>query len=216
MPMRRGEGLEWSFLRMLRGALPVYVHIGQITKIRKSADFGFLIDGIIRPDGRPFQARLQWAGTGNKIGDFWPVKVDEEILVLVPEGNPNHSIAIAGLTSRPALPPSDFDNTGPVLVHPKGKEFRTTEGAAIEAVLKAVPFQGDINENSKALQSFMSAVFIAFGVHSAAGPPTPISNGAFLSSIGTAAASYLADPDVSTFLIRTAAGFYSAKAVKSD
>lgn len=87
-----------------------WVALGQVVKVSTHADFGYLFDIELRPSGRECQARLAAMGAGDAAGMLWPVRVDDEVLVLFPDADPNQAVILPGLASSPAAVPSDWSN----------------------------------------------------------------------------------------------------------
>lgn len=130
--MKGGADVARSLREIL--ATPSAILIGTIDSI-EALNGGYLATGTVQPDGIPFQARLMWAATGAAQGDFYPVAVGDEVLVLLPGGDPLRAVAIPGLTSSEATLPADFTNDKPRLVHPDGKTFQTAENATVSPVV---------------------------------------------------------------------------------
>jgi hypothetical protein len=141
-----------------------WVEIGTVDSVEEHGAWSYLLNVTLQPGGQPVQARPVYAGTGAARGDLWPVEDGDEVLVLCPGGNLNAAVALVGLTSSAAAVPSDWDNAQPQLCHPKGKHFRTAEGAPTEPVLLAKTFQNDAATWEAALYTFMSAVSSATSV----------------------------------------------------
>ncbi len=124
-------------LRRLQASTP-YVLTGTISGIEEHADFGYLLTVDLRPgDGRTVQARLCALGSGDGSGIFWPVVVGDEVLVLLPDGDPNRAVAIPGLPSSAAAPPSSWGNDHVEVVHANGMKVRRTAAAPVSEVVLA-------------------------------------------------------------------------------
>ena len=82
----------------------------QVTAIESHPDFGYLLTCRTRPGDQEVQARLQFPGARGGLGIFWPVAVDDEVLVVFPDGEINRAIAIPGVSSSQAKPPDDWGN----------------------------------------------------------------------------------------------------------
>ncbi len=148
---------------------------GQITAVDADGSGGFLATVTIQPSGWQVQARVVWSGARASGGAFFPVAVDDEVLVLLPDGDPNRAVCIPGLTSTAAKVPSSFDNSRPIFVHPSGASFATSESASTRHVVT----EDLLSDLSNSLTE-IAAGLAAFGI------PTP--NTATL--IGKLAASY--------------------------
>jgi phage baseplate assembly protein gpV len=132
--MAGGRGAQRA-LRELADDGRTTLEIGTITEIATHAAWGYLLTLEIEPDGREVQARPIYAGAGASTGSFWPVAEGDEALVLCPGGDVNRAMAICGLTSSQATPPSDWDNDQPQETHANGRHFRTAEAAAVQKVV---------------------------------------------------------------------------------
>lgn len=121
-------------LREMLGT-PAAVGIGLVTKLTADPAVGWWAELEMQPSGAAGLARLVWAGTTAQGGDFWPVAVGDEVLVLHPDGDPNGAVAIAGLLSSATALPSSFTNAAPGLVHPSGKSFRIAAANPVSAVV---------------------------------------------------------------------------------
>jgi phage baseplate assembly protein gpV len=112
-----------------------WVHVGTVDSVEEHAAFGFLVNCTIRPDGRECQARLLNPGGGARRGSFAPVEEGDEVLLLLPEGDPNKAVAIGGLSSRANPIPSGADNGHLEIVEPGGVKVRTSEAATVQKVV---------------------------------------------------------------------------------
>lgn len=126
-------GVRRGLAEMLPGA--VFAAIGIVDVLTQDAAVGWWAEVSIQPSGAVVLARIQWAGTSATGGDFWPVVVGDEVLVVYPDGDPNRAIAIAGLGSSMAPIPSSFTNSAPGLVHPSGKSFRVAAANPVGALV---------------------------------------------------------------------------------
>jgi phage baseplate assembly protein V len=175
-----------------------YIEIGTITETEAHEAWGYLYTGTLQPSGQEFQGRPLHVGTADAGGEFWPIAVGDEVLVLCPGGEINRAVVVGGLTSSAAAVPSDWDNAQPQLTHPSGKVFRTAEGADVETVLLSETFQGDAATWESALYTFMSAAASA-------------------TSVGDLVAAALAwGLSCGSYKDNLAAGSYSAAALKSE
>ena len=118
----------------MRGGSP-RVGSGLVPAVTADASVGWLVEGTMQPSGAVFVSRLLFAGTGMGTGEFWPVVVGDEVLVLLPDGDPNRAVAIAGLVSLAATPPTSFANDAPRMVHPSGKAFALSQAGVVQAVV---------------------------------------------------------------------------------
>ena len=125
--------------RLVSGAIPVTVELGTVESVEESEAFGRLLNVTVRPSGRTLQARPVVYGAGENRGAWWPIAADDEVLVLLPQGDNNRAVALLGLPSKAAPPPDGWDNTRPVIAHPDGMDVRGGDSSLVmedgEAVL---------------------------------------------------------------------------------
>lgn len=115
--------------------VPVFVGVGQVTAVEAHPQWGYLVTLAMRPGGDEVQARMATPGAGSARGDYWPVTVDDEVVVLMPEGDPNRAVIMGFLPSSAAAPPTNWGNSAPLLVHPSGKTFLTSQAATAQSVV---------------------------------------------------------------------------------
>jgi len=142
-------------LRSLVGEGPAYVQVAQVTGISTHASWGYLLDLVVRPGGQELQARLLGFGEAA----WTPVSVDDEVLVLLPDGDPNRAVALPGLPSAAAPVPSSFGNDHLDLVHSGGLEARTTAAATVQAVV-VESLLGDLQTALTEIQGALAALGI--------------------------------------------------------
>lgn len=107
-----------------------WVDLGIVSAVEADADRGYLLTVDLQPSGREVQARL----IGRRL--LLSASVGDEVLVLMPGGDPNRAVAIpAELVSSAAALPSSWTNGGPQIVDSAGLEVR---GAAADTVQKVV------------------------------------------------------------------------------
>lgn len=129
------NGLEAS-LRDLVGNGRSWAHLGQVTAVEDSADYGFLLDVTLQPSGVEVQCRPVWSMGGEQgEGIYTPIAVDDEVLVIVPDGDLNRALAWPGPPSGPNRPPVGWLNDLISLVHSGGMEVRSSETALVQAVV---------------------------------------------------------------------------------
>lgn len=126
---------------------------------------GYLVTGTTQPEGDPFQARMLFGAPGQAIGDLFPVSVGDEVVVLLPGGDPLRAVAFHGGNSSEAALPSSFDNSAPLMVHPSGKTFLTSEGATATPVVTEALLTD--------LQSAMTEIVALFGALASLGITLP-------------------------------------------
>lgn len=120
--MGGGQGLERRIRDIVLSTAPCYVEIAQIVSI--SVD-GRIAEGITRPGGREFDARIVYFGLNSKGGIFVPLEADDEVLVLFPSGKANNAVVLAGMGSLRAPVPPLWPKDRIWLVNPNGVEART-------------------------------------------------------------------------------------------
>lgn len=142
-------------IRSLRDlvAAPPVVLVGIIDAIETYGG-GYLVTGTTQPEGDAFQARMFFGPVGQGKGDLYPVAVGDEVLVLLPGGDPLRAIALPGGNSSEAKLPSSFTNDKPRLVHPNGKTFLTSEGAAATPVVMEALLPDLLNAMTEILTIF--------------------------------------------------------------
>lgn len=129
-----------------------WVAVGQVTEVESHASLGFLATVALRPSGREVQARIVSWGAGAGAGIFWPVAVDDEVLVLFPGGDPNRAVALPGLPSESALPPDGWDNAK-ILVEGVDRDVEVATGQdASRATLKITASSGEVVVTSSSIR----------------------------------------------------------------
>jgi len=107
-----------------------WVDLGIVSAVEADADRGYLLTVDLQPSGREVVARL----IGRRL--LLSASVGDEVLVLMPGGDPNRAVAIpAELVSSAASLPSSWTNGGPQIVDSAGLDVR---GAAADTVQKVV------------------------------------------------------------------------------
>lgn len=130
----RNLGSQAALRELLRDGTS-WCELATVDAIEVGATAGVLLDVTLQPSGRQCQARYSGLGAGAGAGFYWPVAVGDEVLVLFPAGDPNLAVALPGLPSGAAMPPSSWDGTRPELVHPEGLTVRLAEDGAVKAVV---------------------------------------------------------------------------------
>jgi len=153
--LSRRQGLEELFARF--GAAPMLCSLGVVTAVDTHADYADLVDIELQPSLTPVQARvLRWGVTPTG-GAYWPVVVGDHCLVFFPDGDHQNAVALVGLNSATAPAPTSWTNEAPLVVHPSGTTFATSETAVIVAlVTEAIlaPLQASLTEISAGLAAF--------------------------------------------------------------
>ncbi len=123
-------------LRALADSGRSWAHLGQVTAVTTHEDYGYLLDVVLRPSGVEVQARpVWWMGGAQGEGIYAPIAVDDEVVVVVPDGDLNRALAWPGPPSSPSKPPSGWSNDRIELVHAGGVQVRSAEGNDVEAVV---------------------------------------------------------------------------------
>jgi len=131
--------------------------VGTVSAVEAHAAWGWLATVTLQPSQREVQARVAHLGATNAGGLFWPVEVDDEVVVVFPDGDPNGAICLGGLASLSARVPATWDNATPQLVHPSGLTLRTTEaGVPLHVVTEdfLVALQAALTEVQAGLAAF--------------------------------------------------------------
>jgi hypothetical protein len=153
-----GKGLQQSLQELLDDQKS-WVRLGQVTKVENNSRWGWLVTLAMIPDGSLVQCRPLWWGTGDGYGAFFPISVDDEMLVLIPDSDINRGICVQGLASRPARAPDTFDNDHVEIVHPNGVIIRGS-AESIARTLVQTNFLDDFTPSIIELQ----APCLAFGM----------------------------------------------------
>jgi len=128
-------GIERS-LQGITGDGRVWFTLGQVTKVETSTTWGLLLTVLVPSLNVELQARPAWLIGGATGEGMWvPVAVDDEVLLFMPDGDPNRAVALAGVTSKLNLPPSGWNNDRVSVVQVNGMEVRTSPAAVVEAVV---------------------------------------------------------------------------------
>jgi hypothetical protein len=85
-----------------------WVQLAIVKEIDVDPDHGVFATVTTMPDGLEQQARLGVIYAGDGFGVYAPLRVDDEVLCAVPEGDPDHGLVIvARLWSAADKPPTD-------------------------------------------------------------------------------------------------------------
>ena len=129
-----------------------WIAVGQVTAVETHAAWGFLFTVALRPSGQPIQARLAAMGAGAGAGMLWPVAVDDEVLVLLPDADPNRAVILPGLASTAAAIPADWTNaTVRVEAVDRDVEVRAGQGAS-RAEIKIANADGAVTITSGSIR----------------------------------------------------------------
>lgn len=154
-------GIE-RLLRQLAADGLAWVDLATVDSVEEHDAHGYLLNLVLQPAGIEVQARPLWLmGGAQGEGIYFPIAADDEVVVLFPGGDRNRAVALVGPPSTPAQPPDGWANDKIELVHSGGIEIRAAEGAEVEAVLQAAPFQADLHAYQSALETFMTTTSAA-------------------------------------------------------
>lgn len=112
------------------------------------------------PGGRTVDCRIVNIGQGAGKGDFAPISIGDEVLVLFPGGDVHAAVAIGGLGSAAAPHPAEADGDHRLLLHPGGVELRTVTGAPAYRIVHA-QLLADLLTQFTAVDAFVAAVAAA-------------------------------------------------------
>lgn len=116
-----------------------WVSVACVTKVRIDPDHGPMVDVILIPSGARSTARVGAEGATSGAGVWWPIQVDDEVLVGYPEAEPAHGLVVLRRLWALSDPPPGLavDNPDDVLVQaPPGVNMRlvaTNDGFVVVA-----------------------------------------------------------------------------------
>lgn len=205
--MRQANGLAETIRQIVDIQGPP-VEVGVVTAVSASDAFGYLLTVRLEPSQRVVQVRPLWAN-GGATGDgvFWPIAVEDEVVVLAPGGDWNRAVALAGPTSGPNLPPASWENEALVLSCSDGGvevlgglEVRSVAADTVKSVQIAETFLPDLSGFLTALDTFLLACAAATTA----------------AQVAAAAGAFVASPTYTTFKSRVATGtLYTSTALKA-
>lgn len=142
------------------------------------------------PGGRTVDCRIVNLGQGAGKGDFAPIAVGDEVLVLFPGGDVHAAVALGGLGSAAAPHPAEADGDHRLLMHPGGVELRDVTGTPAYRIVHVQLLQ-DLLPYFTAVEAFVAAVAAAAAVP---GPLSPLAAAAtaYYAAAGGPPASILA------------------------
>jgi Zn-dependent protease len=135
------------------------------------------------------EARVAHVGQGAGRGAFWSPMAGDEVVVLLPGGDPARAVVLGSLGGVRAPHPVAVTGVNAVLMHPGGVELRTADALPAHGIVLGALLP-DLLAFVTALQTFMAAVVAA-----SASPPASA-----VPAIGTAATAFSADPSVVALL----------------
>lgn len=188
-----------SLEQLLRGA-PCMVELGKVLTVPApglhdpSGQAARMVQVQLVPSGRLAEARVANLGQGLARGVFAPPAPGDEVLVLLPGGDPNRAVVLGGLGNGASPNPVANDGLKVLLMHPGGVELRSADGLPAHGIVMAPLLQG--------LLDYVNAVTVFMA---AAALDTSLSPG-----VAAAATAFQADPRVVEFVAElgasTAAG----------
>ena len=123
------KGIERSIAALASDGIG-WVALGVVTAVEAHSSLGYLLTVELQPSGREVQARL----VGRRF--MLAAEVDDEVLVMFPDGDPNRAVAFpAELVSSAAPLPTSWTNGGPQIVDTDGLQVRTAQGASVQKVV---------------------------------------------------------------------------------
>ncbi len=128
-----------------------WVAIGIVTGVSEVDGVGYLFDVALQPSGRECQARLAAMGAGAGAGMLWPIAVDDEVLVLFPDADPNRAVLLPGLSSSAAELPSDWSNDT-VRVEAVGRDVEVRAGSGGSRAEVKIEASGAVTITSAAIK----------------------------------------------------------------
>lgn len=154
-----------------------WVRLGIVRDSSDDADFGLSLT-VELTDGRPVEVRPLWPFADGGGGDFGPIPVGAEVVVLFPNGDTNAGIAVLGPANVQQRPDDAWDG---------GREINAAltvraKGASREAVLTRTLLD-DLSGFLSDLHTFLGAVRTAAGIANAA-----VTSPAYVSAVATAKA----------------------------
>lgn len=203
-----------------------WVSLAVVTAVNLDAKSGPMIDATLLPSLTPITARVGAEGAVGGCGVWWPITVDDEVLVGVPEGESAHGPVVLRRLWSQADPPPALAVANPldVLIQaPKGRTLRVvcsgggevllqTDGKATvdspdvrlggEAASHALIFGDDFGSAEGAFGTLLASIASALGTITSGAPAggTPAA-----SAITAAATAYrMAVQSVLSTKVRTA------------
>jgi hypothetical protein len=141
-------------------------------------DEGFYVDVLLVPDNLEETARVGTMYAGPSFGLYFPIEVDDSVLVIAPFGSPDHGlVAIPRFWSPAEPPPGDaVSHPNDVILHVKsGKTVRIVTGGSGNIVLDprgsgSVRLGGDATAvhpacRGDSLQASLNALISAYNEH---------------------------------------------------
>lgn len=151
--------MEDSIQQLLRRD-PCTVELGQVltppapSPHDKSGQAARVVQLQLVPSGRTVEARVANLGQGLGRGVFAPPAAGDEVLVLLPGGDPNRAVVLGGLGNATAPNPTSNLGLNILLLHPGGVELRSADGLPAHGIVMG-GLLGDLASWVAALEAFM-------------------------------------------------------------
>lgn len=159
-----------------------WLSFGVVTAIGSDAE-GFFADTTMVPGMVKVPARVGMSYAGPGFGESSPVGVDDEVVVVIPDGNPaNGGVVVARLWSASDAPPSDvLDNPDDrVLVMKPGQSYRlgVSNGGGVflgqttasDAAVRGTTYRSAEDSRFAAMDAFAEAVGVVLVALQSAAP----------------------------------------------
>lgn len=126
-----------------------WVSLAIVTAVHVDPKHGPMADVILLPSEAPGTARYGAPYAGGGFGAYFPLRVDDEVLVAAPSGNPTHGLVVEQClwSAADAPPAAAVDHPDDVLVQARdGQSVRVVTTGAGEV------FLGDVNADQAAMR----------------------------------------------------------------
>lgn len=155
------DSLE-SMVRDLARDGRAWVELAVVDVVEPDSDTGVMLLCTLVPGGDQVMARLAVPiGGQTGEGDWGRLEQGAEVLLLLPGGDRNRAVAIAGPTSGMAGPPSGWAGDGRQILDRDGMDVRATDGATTVPAVTA-----SLLTDLKASISEMRTALLGLGVAS--------------------------------------------------
>lgn len=125
-----------ELLRSIGGDGRTWCEVATVTALVPHPAWGLTVEATLQPQGIDIEARPLWLNGGLPgEGVFVPIAVGDEVLVLLPGGDLNRAVAIAGPVSGGAPSPSGWLGTDTVLVGATGTRVLLTPAGVAQPLM---------------------------------------------------------------------------------
>ncbi len=126
-----------------------------------------LVEIVSSSAPKVLECRVLNLGQGAGKGFFAPLQINDEVLVLLPGGDPMRAVCIGGLGSAAA--PNPLGNTGlqALIQHPGGVQLGTLDGQPAHGIVHGQHLV-DLSTYLTALDTYLTAVAVAVNAAAAA------------------------------------------------